>query len=112
MIAQHLSVLAAVCSHIEHAIDAEIGKQTAQMHPLVDQMKLLAGNDKITDHRSNIRLRRRLSDDGMVQPFASTNQLDIRSQRSNRGIVNTAPDDLGDELVSTNFARAMSSILE
>jgi len=48
----------------------------------------------------------------MAQPFASTNQLDIRSQRSNRGIVNTAPDDLGDELVSINFARAMSSILE
>jgi hypothetical protein len=47
----------------------------------------------------------------MVQPFASTDQLDIRSERRNRSIVKSA-DDLGDELVSTNFARAMSSILE
>jgi len=47
----------------------------------------------------------------MVQALARTSQLDFRSERSNRSIVNGAADDLGDQLASTNFVRAMSSSL-
>jgi hypothetical protein len=48
----------------------------------------------------------------MVCALARTGQLDCRSERSNRNIVNGAADDLGDERASTNFVRAMSSILD
>ena len=62
-------------------------------------------------NRSNIRLSRCLKVGGMVEALARTNQLDFRSGRGNRNIVK-ADDDLGDELASTDFARATSSILE
>jgi len=111
VVAQHLSVLAAVRSHIEHAIDAEISKQTAQLHPLVDQMKLLAGYDKITsqplEHPAEAVPQSRRNGVGPGPHESARLPLGAGESKYSK-----TADDLGDELASTNFARARSSILE